>query len=283
MVFSIMRHLIIFIAFLSACLLAGAQAKPAQPQPKAQPSTPTQQPTQSPQDSDADIQAKLNQTATATIQWDTSTTPGAKAEVQLIKKDQANGRPLVQYRLKVTGAPHNKLYNLIAWPIMVPEPATIIEGLAIAGDGTVGCPPNSDRSCAKQFKGAELKLTYTPVTGEIFRHALISEDHQTRIFFSIIPAPIIQHDKSCSVEAVRLSPKFELALVRGHGFTPGEQLSFHTQSYQEAHDSQPKVDPAGEFWAVLTPFVQGRTTGTMEVSAHGQSCAPALSFEWGAE
>ena len=279
-----MRHpFIIFIAFLSACLLAGGQTKPAQQQPKAQPSPQAQQPAQSPQASEADIQAKLNQTATATIQWDASTTAGAKAEVQLIKKDQANGRPMVQYRLKITGASHNKLYNLIAWPIMVPEPATIMEGLALAGDGTVGCPPNSDRSCAKQFKGAELKLTYTPVTGEIFRHALISEDRQTRIFFSIIPAPMITHDKSCSLEAVRLSPKFELALVRGRGFTPGEQLSFHTQSYQEGHDSQPKVDPAGGFWAVLTPFVQGRTMGTMEVSVRGQGCAPALSFEWGAE
>ena len=49
----------------------------------------------------------------------------------------------MQYHLKVSGAPKNKLYSLIAWPIMVAQPATMMEGLAIAADGTVGCPPNS--------------------------------------------------------------------------------------------------------------------------------------------
>lgn len=259
--------------------MASGQAKPAQQSPaKAQPS-----PAAPAQDSDAAIQAQLTQMATATINWDKSNTPGAKAEVQLIKKDQANGRPLMQYHLKITGAPKNKLYNLIAWPITVAEPATIMEGLAIAADGTVGCPPNSTRNCAQHFKGGELKLTYTPGIGEIYRHALISEDHQTRVFFSIVPAPMIETDKSCSLELVRLSPKFELAIVRGKGFAPGEQLGFHTQSYQEIHDSQPRVDPQGEFWAVLTPFVKGRTMGTTEVSVRGKSCAPRLSFEWGSE
>jgi hypothetical protein len=189
----------------------------------------------------------------------------------------------MQYRLKVSGAPKNKLYNLIAWPIMMSAPATIMEGLAIAADGTVGCPPNSDRSCAQRFKGSELKLTYTPGIGEIYRHALISEDHTARIFFSIVPAPMVEQDKTCSLEIVRLSPRFELALIRGKGFTPGEQISFHTQSYQEVHDSQPKVSPQGEFWATLSPFVKGRTMGTTQVVVRSKSCAPTLSFEWGSE
>jgi len=268
-----MRDFFIFITFLGGCLAASGQQQPtAQPAPKAQQTN-----------SDADAEANLNKTAAATIQWDKSTTAGTKAEVQLLEKVQANGRPSIQYRLKITGAPPNKLYNLIAWPVTAPQPATIMEGLAIAGDGTVGCPPDSNRSCARQFKGTELRLTYTPITGEIFRHALVSEDRQTRIFFSIIPVPIIEHNNSCTLEAVRLSRHFELALIHGRGFTPGEQLNLHTQSYQEAHDSQPKVDPAGEFWAILTPFVPARTRGTTEVSAQGQSCAPKLSFEWGSE
>src|SRR5579859_8145494 len=273
-----MRSIPLCLALLGACLAAFGQARPAQ-----QPPAKTQAAPQPPQDNDAAIQTKLTETATATINWDKSTSPGVKVDVQLIKKDQANGRPLMQYRLKIAGAPHNKLYNLIAWPIMVAQPATIMEGLAIAADGTVGCPPDSKQSCAQRFKGAELKLTYTPALGEIFRHALISEDHQTRIFFSIVPAPMVEHDKSCTLEVERLGPRFELALIRGRGFTPGEQLAFHTQSYQEVHDSQPKVDPSGEFWAVLTPFVRARTMGTMEVSVRGKSCAPTLGFEWGSE
>ena len=155
-----------------------------------------------------------------------STTPGAKVDVLLIKKDQLDGKAAMQYHVKVSGAPKNKFYTLTAWPITTPVPVTMMEGLVIAADGTVGCPPDSTKSCAQRMKGAELKLTYTPGIGEIFRHALISEDHKSRIFFSIVPAPMLEHDKNCSVEIMRLSPRFELALIRGRGFTPGDVLNF---------------------------------------------------------
>ena len=65
----------------------------------------------------------------------------------------------------------------------------MMEGLAIATDGTVGCPPNSTRSCAQRMKGAELKLTYTPGIGEIYRHALISEDHTPGFSSPLCPRP----------------------------------------------------------------------------------------------
>jgi hypothetical protein len=280
----IMRHHLVFCALLGAFSLAAGQAKPAPPAAKTQPA-PQAKPAASPaMDVDARNAAEATLTARATIDWDKSTTAGAKAEVLLIKKGQgADGKPLVQYHLKVTGAPHNKLYSLIAWPITRAEPATMMEGLAIATDGTVGCPPNSTLSCSKYFKGAELRLNYTPGIGEIFRHALVSQDHQNRIFFSIVPAPMIEKDKACSMEVIRLSPRFELAVIRGKGFAAGEQIAFHTQSYQDVHDSQPKADANGEFWAVITPFVKGRTLGTTEVSARGGSCAPVLSFEWGSQ
>ena len=273
-----MRHTYVLMAILGVCLAAAGQAAKQQAKPKAPAATAT--PAQPQPLSDEELMAK---TAQATIDWDSSTTKGARVSVLLIKKDQAEGKPVMQYHLKVSGAPKNKLYTLIAWPITMAQPATMMDGLAIAADGTVGCPPNSDRSCAQRMKGAELKLTYTPGIGEIYRHALISEDHTTRIFFSIVPAPMVEKDKACSLEIVRLSPRFELALIRGKGFPPGEQISFHTQSYQEVHDTQPKVNEQGEVWATLSPFVKSRRMGTTDVTVKSKSCAPTLSFEWGSE
>jgi hypothetical protein len=269
-----MRHTYLLLAILAMSFLAAGQA--AKQPPKAKPATPAQP--QPPTDEEL-----MTKTVQATIDWDSSTSKGARVEVQQIKKTQAEGKPVMQYRLKVSGAPKNKLYSLMAWPITISQPATMMDGLAIAADGTVGCPPNSTRSCAQHMKGAELRLTYSPGIGEIYRHALISEDHASRIFFSIVPAPMIEQDKACSLEIVRLSPRFELALIRGKGFAPGEQITFHTQSYQEMHDSQPKVNPQGDFWATLTPFVKGRTMGTTQVTVKSKNCAPALSFEWGSE
>jgi hypothetical protein len=273
---------VIFTAIVGPCFLFAGQTSAPQKKAPASAAAPAPAKPQATPQGTKDERI-IDTTAQATINWDSSSTQGAKAEVLLIKKEQVDGKPVVQYHLKISGAPKNKFYTLTGWPITQPVPATMLEGLVIAADGTVGCPPDSTKSCAQGMKGAELKLTYTPGIGEIFRHALISEDHASRIFFSIVPAPMIEHDKACSLEVVRLTPRFEIALVRGKGFLAGDQLSIHTESYQEVHDSQAKVSPEGEFWVKLTPFVGDKTMGTTQVKVRSKTCTPALSFEWGSE
>ena len=80
---------------------------------------------------------------------------------------------------------------------------------------------------------------------------------------------------------MRLSPQFELVMVRGKGFQPGESIRFHTQAYQEFHDASLTADSQGEFRAQLTPMVKGRVAGASTVVAMGKTCAPTISFNWG--
>ncbi len=264
-------------------LAAGFAQQPPTGQP-SRPATPAAAPQASPTPpplSDEQIMAWAEKTAQATMNWDHSSTSGAKAETQLIKRSDVNGQTMVDYRVKVTGAPQDRQYTLMVWPVTISQPVATMDGLVIAADGTVGCPADSTKSCARRFKGGELHLTYIPSKGEIYRHALISEDHQARVFFSIIPDPFIASDKACSLEVVRLSPQFELVMVRGKGFQPGEELRFHTQSYQETHDVPVTADSHGEFQAHLTPAVKGRVAGTTAVTATAKSCSPTISFEWG--
>ncbi len=269
-------RLIVLASVFALASFAPAQQPAQSPRPK----TPSQiKP--APQTADERIRADAAKTAQATVNWDKSSTPGARAHLEVIKKGLLDGKPMVDYRLKVEGAPHDKRYKLFVWPVTVPSPIQMMDGLAVGNDGTVMCPADSDKSCAQRFKGTEVHLTYSPEIGEIFRQALISEDNQSRIFFSMVPAPILEKDKSCSLEAIRLSPSFELALIRGRGFTPGEALSVHTQSYQEVHSVPAKADGEGEFYLSITPFVQGKTTGVIEISAAAKSCSPKISFNWG--
>jgi hypothetical protein len=231
--------------------------------------------------SDEELMARAEETARATMNWDQSSTAGVKVETQLIKRSEVKGRTVMDYRIRVSGAPHDRQYTLMAWPITVSQPLVLMEGLVIAADGTVGCPADSIKSCSQHFKGKELHLTYIPSNGEIYRHALISEDHQARAFFSIIPEPLAVTDKGCGLEVIRLSPQFELVIVRGKGFQPGEHLKFHTQSYQEMHDLPVTVDSHGQFQAHVTPTVKGRVAGTIAVTATAKSCSPTISFDWG--
>src|SRR6185312_15762259 len=126
-----MRHTYLLIAILGGCLAAAGQAtkKQAKPKPPAA-ATPAQ-----PQPfSDNELMTKIAQ---ATIEWDSKGNPGAKAEVRLVKKDQVDGKPVMQYQLKVSGLPNNKFYTLMGWPITIVLPATMMDGLVIATDGTV--------------------------------------------------------------------------------------------------------------------------------------------------
>lgn len=230
----------------------------------------------------SDVEAELQKTAQATIQWDQASTPGVKADLELLKKADVNGQATVEYRLKVTGAPPTQRYVLIGWPITFPSSVFMMDGLAVAKDGTVGCPADSTSTCAQRIKGKELRLTYSPGLGEIYRHALVSDDKKSKIFFSFVPFPIVEKDKACSLEVVELKPGFGLVLVRGRGFQPGEQVQFHAESYQDVHNAIVKADAHGGFEAPYTPWVKGRTMGETKVSATAKSCAPKISFNWGA-
>lgn len=226
--------------------------------------------------------AELRKDAEATIRWDQSSTPGMKADPELLKKSDVNGHAMVEYHLKVTGASLTKRYTLIAWPINFPNSIFMMDGLAVAKDGTVGCPKDSYGTCVQRFKGQELRLTYSPGLGEIYRHALISDDKQSKVFFSFVPFPLLEKDKGCSLEVVELKPGFGLVLLRGSGFRPGEAIRFHAQSYQDIHNASIKADAHGRFEAPYTPWVAGHTTGQSNVSATAGSCAPKISFNWGA-
>ena len=87
----------------------------------------------------------------------------------------------MQYRLKVSGA-QKQVLSLVAWPITMALPVNVWMDWPSPADGTVGCPPDSTKNCGQRMKGAELKLTYTPGIGEIYRHALVSEDHKLQDF-----------------------------------------------------------------------------------------------------
>jgi hypothetical protein len=269
------RILILFASFFLAAAAAVSQQA-------SQPTTKKTQTAGSQAASEDAAEAEMRKTAQATIQWDQSSTPGMKADVELLKKADVNGHATVEYRLKISGAPQTQHYVLIGWPITFPNSIFMMDGLAIAKDGTVGCPADSTATCAQRIKGKELLLTYSPGLGEIYRHALISDDKKAKIFFSFVPFPLMDKDKSCSLEVVELKPGFGLVLVRGRGFQPGEQVQFRTESYQEVHNATVKADAHGGFEAPYTPWVKGHNMGESRLSATAKSCAPKISFNWGA-
>jgi len=236
------------------------------------------------QQSDRDAESTAAKLVTATRDWSNGipSTPGTSVEVREVSRTIQQNQPIVRYHVSVKGAPKNKIYALVNWPVSAAGPSVAIDGLTLAPDGLVLCAGRAPNQCTSPSgKDDPVEFAFRPIQGDIYRMGLVSSDGAIRIFFAIIPIPLVGSDRGCTLEAIRLLPKFEIAMLRTKGFKPNEALQLATKSYDEAHDMQVTADEKGEFTMSLLPFVKGNDSGKTDVKLKGASCSPAVSFEWG--
>ena len=231
--------------------------------------------------------AAAQRVVTATKRWlaGSMSTPGMTAEVREISRGTVKGKLEVQYHIYVSGALKNQTYTLVDWPPNVPDPSPSIAGLSVLEDGQVVCAGRETDQCSNPDKPGKkdspVKLVFYPLRGEIYRLALISQDQQAKMFFSVIPSPIRETQNGCSLEAVSLRLKNELVLIRGQGFEPNEEVTLESKSFEQTQTRADKVDGKGEYQLPMQPFVKGQGAGTTEIKLAGAKCAPVLKFQWG--
>jgi len=207
--------------------------------------------------------------------------PEVSVEMHEVSRSSDAGQPSVQYNVFVKGAPKGQIYRLMSWPINAASPLEQMKGLSISADGLVFCAGRTPEQCVGEKKDDPVDFTFSPRRGEVFRMALISVDGSTKIFFAFVPDPIINKNNSCSLEVIRLMPKFELVLIRGQGYQPNENLLFVSKSYDESQEKQVKADTDGMYVSAIMPFVKNKQNGRTALTLKGRGCAPELSFEWG--
>jgi hypothetical protein len=207
------------------------------------------------------------------VNWgDQISTPGAKAELKEVKRGEQDGKLFLGYEAYITGLPKDQSYDLFLFPITVDKPVYTPPQISLAADG---------KMCLTNEKGClnPVGFSFLPAKGEPFRFLLVSKDGKSKIASMIVPDPIIGADRGCTVEAIRITPKFEIVMVRGKGFKPAEELSYTSDSAGEI--IKEKVTVTSDFQLVLFPSVVGKTEGTDTVTAKGSSCNPSVSFKWG--
>ena len=187
-----------------------------------------------------------------------------------------------KYHLFVTGTLKDQTCTMINWPPNAQGPSPTLEGLSLLENGLMVCAARMREQCGDADKKDDpVEWTFNPLPGEVIRSTLISQDQKTKLFFAIVPDPVEKNDNGCTLEAIRLTQKNELLLVRAKGFQPNEDLVFQSESYDEKRCGHAKADAQGEYFAGLMPFVKDKKRGTTEITLKGAKCAPALAFEWG--
>jgi hypothetical protein len=186
----------------------------------------------------------------------------------------------VQYHLFVHGLPADKLYKLYSWPVSVREPAVQMEGVSIGKDGLLICAGRMPEQCGDPSrKDDPIEFTFGPVKAEPLRVAFISDD--ARVAILLVPNPIGNKNKGCTLQVVRLLPNFELAYFAGSGFAPSTKVEFDAQSYDEKHRLEAITKGDGNLEFAMLPFVSGHNNGSMRVKALGTQCSPEIKFDWG--
>jgi hypothetical protein len=204
------------------------------------------------------------------------------AEFRELSRSHQQGKLKVVYHVHVKGASPDKIYSLLSWPIEAKEPVEMVKGASVTAEGLLVCAGRAPDQCGSAgHKDDPILFTLTPRKGEVTRLALVSADKSAKITFGIVPDPITATARGCTVDVVRLAPKFEVAMVRGHGFKPGESITFSAKAFTESQGGPVKADEKGEFVAGVTPYVKGKLSGTTVVKLTTPHCAPEVSFVWG--
>lgn len=158
-------------------------------------------------------------------------------------------------------------------------------------------PPAGPPSCAETLKPNQpVEIETTAAPGEAIRVALVGEDRSNGAATQAVPFPIVDTDKSCSLQVLLGMKDGDMVVVEGTGFPRNAEVKLETTTGGKTHEIDSKTNPDGQMALAVLPWLGGETGGTTTVRYVGRvttpgaaattatadsSCAPAVSFHWG--
>jgi hypothetical protein len=198
-----------------------------------------------------------------------------KLAAHLMTKQARNGADYGFYDFYLTGAPANQTYIIDQWPLEKPAPEAVMPAY-ISKNGRLcmkaaGCDKPS---------GPYVMLALLSFPGLPHRIGIVSADKKYKAVVMVVPDPIIAQDKGCSVEVIRAREDFSLAVLRGKGFQPHDEIKYTSISEGEELKGTVTADWLGEFAMGFGPGVKGKRTGTDRLSFEAPGCVPTVSYRW---
>jgi len=232
------------------------------------------------QNSQAELNQRVQQLMNLEVAFENMVPPGMSIEAKEVSRSGSSGNNLVvQYHIFVKGVPPDTLFQQLSWPVNADKPSSPLEGISVGKDGILMCAGRDPEQCGDLNKPDDpIEFTMAPIKGEPSRLAFVAPN--IRIGLVIVPDPIVAKDKSCSLSAVRLTPRFELAFISGTGFTPNSDVHYRTSS-ETTKDLVVKSDSQGIIRVSLIPNAGKKSSGKMKVKVTEATCSPELTYEWG--
>jgi len=206
--------------------------------------------------------------------------PGMSIEAREVSRQRSSGNNLVvQYHIFVKGVPPDTLLQQVSWPVNADKLSSPLQSISVGKDGILMCAGRLAEQCGDNNNPDDpIEFTMSPIKGEPSRVAFVAPN--VKIGMVIVPDSISAKDKGCTLSAVRLTPRFELAYISGTGYAPNFDVHYRTSS-ETTNDLPVKSDGKGRIRVSLIPNNGSKSTGRMKVKVTEASCSPEISYEWG--
>jgi hypothetical protein len=126
----------------------------------------------------------------------------------------------------------------------------------------------------------------------------MGEDRRHGAAASVVPFPIANSDKGCSLQVILGMRDAGLVLIEGTGFPPNTPLKIDAVTAGNTRTLHPKTNADGRMVFPLLPGANGQNPGETTVRFAGVNhvpslansnappppdpdCAPAVTFHWG--
>jgi hypothetical protein len=200
---------------------------------------------------------------------------GMSIEAKEVSRTGSGKDLVVQYHIFVRGVPPDTRFQSVTWPISRDEPSPVIGGVSVGKNGILMCADD----CGDPKKPDDpIEFTTMPAKGEPARMAFATPNFTIGVV--MVPDPIEANDRGCTLSAVRLTPKFELAFVSGSGYPANSKVHYRVSGNKTA-DSVGKSDETGTIRFSLIPHPGQDSKGTIRIKVMESKCSPEIAYEWG--
>src|SRR5205823_2937292 len=118
------------------------------------------------------------------------------------------------------------------------KPSAALRGISLGKDGVLMCAGKKPEQCGDPEKLDDpIEFITKPNRGEPTRLAFVAGDFKIGIV--LMPDPINDMSAGCTLSAIRMTPKFELAFMSGSGYKPNTDVHYRVVS-QNASDATVK-------------------------------------------
>jgi hypothetical protein len=274
--------------------------------------------------------AAAAQLAGAQARWGPEiSTPGLSISlVEVGRTKTPAGATEINYQITGSGfAPHEKLI-LVRWPLDS-SAEDVMSGLSLDGKGVAVCSAPAPASAQPAAQAAApapgsaadsgstaqkapaapacttsvqpdqpIQIQTAVASGEAVRVALLGEDRKHGAATSVVPFPMANEDKGCSLQVLLGVKNADLVLVEGAGFPANTSLKLETVTAGQSREINTKTNAEGHLVVAVLPAQKGMDTGDTTVRYVGvnhqptlnsstaaapadPACAPTVTFHWG--